>query len=258
MAAAQQASQENTTLPIARLGLQDETGAYRPDIDGLRAISILLVVGYHAQPWLVPGGFIGVDIFFVISGFLITRIILSQVKTNTFSSMEFYSRRIRRIFPALIVVLAVTYLIGWFVLLPDGFSMLGKSIAAGVAFVSNLFQLSQVGYFAPDATENPLLHLWSLGIEEQFYIFWPPALLILFGSKRHRIWMAAIAAASFGVSLMIFFGYKDWSFYSPISRAWELLAGGIVANDYTNVWERKKRRFAQLENLLAMLGIDRP
>jgi peptidoglycan/LPS O-acetylase OafA/YrhL len=169
--------------------------------------------------------------------------------------MEFYSRRIRRIFPALIVVLAVTYLIGWFVLLPDGFSMLGKSIAAGVAFVSNLFQLSQVGYFAPDATENPLLHLWSLGIEEQFYIFWPPALLILFGSKRHRIWMAAIAAASFGVSLMIFFGYKDWSFYSPISRAWELLAGGIVANDYTNVWERKKRRFAQLENLLAMLGI---
>jgi len=242
-------------LPIARPGHQDDTGAYRPDIDGLRAISILLVVGYHAQPWLVPGGFIGVDIFFVISGFLITRIIVSQVKTNSFSSMEFYSRRVRRIFPALIVVLAFTYLIGWFVLLPDGFSMLGKSIAAGVAFVSNLFQLSQVGYFAPDATENPLLHLWSLGIEEQFYIFWPPALLILFGSKRHRIWMAAIAAASFGVSLMIFFGYKDWSFYSPISRAWELLAGGIVANDYTDAWERKKRRFAQLENLLAMLGI---
>jgi peptidoglycan/LPS O-acetylase OafA/YrhL len=242
-------------LPIARPGHQDETGAYRPDIDGLRAISILLVVGYHAQPWPVPGGFIGVDIFFVISGFLITRIILSRVNTNTFSSMEFYSRRIRRIFPALIVVLAVTYLIGWFVLLPDSFSMLGKSIAAGVAFVSNLFQLSQVGYFAPDATENPLLHLWSLGIEEQFYIFWPPALLILFGSKRHRIWMAAIAAASFGVSLMIFFGYKDWSFYSPISRAWELLAAGIIAHDYTDAWVRKKRHFAQLENLLAMLGI---
>jgi peptidoglycan/LPS O-acetylase OafA/YrhL len=234
---------------------QNETGAYRPDIDGLRAVSILLVVGYHAQPWLVPGGFIGVDIFFVISGFLITRIILSRIKTNTFSFMEFYARRIRRIFPALIVVLAVTYLIGWFVLLPDGFSMLGKSIAAGVAFVSNLFQLGQAGYFAPDATENPLLHLWSLGIEEQFYIFWPPALLIMFGSKRHRIWMAVIAAASFGVSLMIFFGYKDWSFYSPISRAWELLAGGIVANDYTEAWERKIRRFAQLENLLAVLGI---
>jgi len=242
-------------LQIARLRHQNETGAYRPDIDGLRAVSILLVVGYHAQPSLVPGGFIGVDIFFVISGFLITRIILSQVKTNTFSFMEFYARRIRRIFPALIVVLAVTYLIGWFVLLPDGFSMLGESIAAGVAFVSNLFQLGQAGYFAPDATENPLLHLWSLGIEEQFYIFWPPALLIMFGSKRHRIWMAAIAAASFGVSLMIFFGYKDWSFYSPISRAWELLAGGIVANYYSDSSKREKGRLTQLENLLAMVGI---
>jgi peptidoglycan/LPS O-acetylase OafA/YrhL len=255
MAATRSASLGYSKLPITRMRHQNETGAYRPDIDGLRAVSILLVVGYHAQPWLVPGGFIGVDIFFVISGFLITRIILSRIKTNTFSFMEFYARRIRRIFPALIVVLAVTYLIGWFVLLPDGFSMLGKSIAAGVAFVSNLFQLGQAGYFAPDATENPLLHLWSLGIEEQFYIFWPPALLIMFGSKRHRIWMAVIAAASFGVSLMIFFGYKDWSFYSPISRAWELLAGGIVANDYTEAWERKIRRFAQLENLLAVLGI---
>ena len=242
-------------MPIARLGHENETTPYRPDIDGLRAISILLVVGYHAQPWLVPGGFIGVDIFFVISGFLITRIILSQVKTRTFSPMDFYSRRIRRIFPALIVVLAVTYLIGWFVLLPDGFSMLGESIAAGVAFVSNLFQLRQASYFAPDATENPLLHLWSLGIEEQFYIFWPLALLIMFGSKRRRIWMAAIAAASFGVSLMIFFGYKDWSFYSPVSRAWELLAGGIVANGDTDIAEREQRRFAQLENLLAMIGI---
>jgi peptidoglycan/LPS O-acetylase OafA/YrhL len=205
MAATRSASLGYSKLPITRMRHQNETGAYRPDIDGLRAVSILLVVGYHAQPWLVPGGFIGVDIFFVISGFLITRIILSRIKTNTFSFMEFYARRIRRIFPALIVVLAVTYLIGWFVLLPDGFSMLGKSIAAGVAFVSNLFQLGQAGYFAPDATENPLLHLWSLGIEEQFYIFWPPALLIMFGSKRHRIWMAVIAAASFGVSLMIFF-----------------------------------------------------
>jgi peptidoglycan/LPS O-acetylase OafA/YrhL len=201
------------TLPITRPGRENETAAYRADIDGLRAVSILLVVGYHAQPWLVPGGFIGVDIFFVISGFLITRIILTQIKTGTFSSVEFYSRRIRRIFPALLVVLAVTYLIGWFVLLPAGFSLLGESIAAGVAFVSNLFQFRQVGYFAPDAAENPLLHLWSLGIEEQFYIFWPPILLMMFGSQRRRFWMVAIAIASFCVSLMIFFGYKEWSFY---------------------------------------------
>jgi peptidoglycan/LPS O-acetylase OafA/YrhL len=243
------------TLPITRPGRENETVAYRADIDGLRAVSILLVVGYHAQPWLVPGGFIGVDIFFVISGFLITRIILGQIKTRAFSSVEFYSRRIRRIFPALLVVLAVTYLIGWFVLLPAGFSLLGESIAAGVAFVSNLFQLRQVGYFAPDAAENPLLHLWSLGIEEQFYIFWPPILLLMFGSQRRRFWMVAIAVASFCVSLMIFLGYKEWSFYSPISRAWELLAGGIVANRYIEAPEREQRTSAQLDNVLASLGI---
>ena len=166
-------------MPTARSGHPDATAAYRADIDGLRAISILLVVGYHAQPSLIPGGFIGVDIFFVISGFLITRIILSQSKANSFSFTEFYSRRIRRIFPALVVVMAATYLFGWLVLLPEDFSLLGKNIAAGVVFASNLFQLTQFGYFAPDAAENPLLHLWSLGIEEQFYIFWPPALLMI-------------------------------------------------------------------------------
>jgi peptidoglycan/LPS O-acetylase OafA/YrhL len=240
---------------MARPGRENQSAAYRADIDGLRAISILLVVGYHAQPWLVPGGFIGVDIFFVISGFLISRIILGKLKAGTFSPMEFYARRIRRIFPALIVVLAATYLIGWFVLLPDQFSLLGKSIAAGVAFVSNLFQLSQAGYFAPDAAENPLLHLWSLGIEEQFYIFWPPVLLVLFGSKRRWLWIAAIAAVSFGVSLTIFYGYKEWSFYSPVSRAWELLAGGIVASRYVDHPEREQRSFAHHDNLLAMTGI---
>ena len=241
-------------MPIARSRHENDT-PYRADIDGLRAVSILLVVGYHAQPWLVPGGFIGVDIFFVISGFLITRIILTQAKAGTFSALGFYARRVRRIFPALIVVLAVTYLIGWFVLLPDGFALLGRSTAAGVAFVSNLFQLGQTGYFAPDAAENPLLHLWSLGIEEQFYIFWPLLLVLMFGSKHRRFWMAAIAVASFGVSLLIFLGYKEWSFYSPISRAWELLAGGIVANRLVDVPVAQPRRFPQADNLLAAIGI---
>jgi peptidoglycan/LPS O-acetylase OafA/YrhL len=242
-------------MPMARPGRENQSAPYRADIDGLRAISILLVVGYHAQPWLVPGGFIGVDIFFVISGFLISRIILGKLKAGAFSPMEFYARRVRRIFPALIVVLAATYLIGWFVLLPDQFSLLGKSIAAGVAFVSNLFQLSQAGYFAPDAAQNPLLHLWSLGIEEQFYIVWPPVVLMLSGSKRRSLWIAAIAAVSFGVSLMIFYGYKEWSFYSPVSRAWELLAGGMVANRYVDHPEREQRSLAQRDNLLAMTGI---
>jgi peptidoglycan/LPS O-acetylase OafA/YrhL len=240
-------------LPINRPGR--DTTAYRADIDGLRAVSILLVVGYHAQPWLVPGGFIGVDIFFVISGFLITRIILTQAEARTFSSVEFYARRIRRIFPALAVVLVATYLIGWFILLPDGFSLLGESIAAGVAFVSNLFQLGQVGYFAPDAAENPLVHLWSLGIEEQFYIFWPPVLLTIWASQRRQFWMMAVAVASFGISLMIFFGYKEWSFYSPVSRAWELLAGGIIADRDIARPEREQKRSVQRDNLLATIGI---
>jgi peptidoglycan/LPS O-acetylase OafA/YrhL len=228
---------------------------YRADIDGLRALSILLVVAYHAQPWLVPGGFVGVDIFFVISGFLITRIILTEDQAGHFSSLQFYARRVRRIFPALIVVLAVTYLIGWFVLLPDGFSLLGKSTAAGVAFVSNLFQLGQTGYFAPDAAENPLLHLWSLGIEEQFYIFWPLLLLALVATKHRRLWIAIIALTSFAMSLAILLGYKEWSFYSPISRAWELLAGGILANWLVEGGEAKIPRLPLGQDLLASVGV---
>src|SRR4029077_5576866 len=172
---------------------------YRADIDGLRAVSILLVVVYHAHPWLIPGGFVGVDVFFVISGFLITRIILTQVDAGAFSIAGFYGRRVRRIFPALIVVLGSTYLIGWFVLLPDQFQLLGESIAAGVAFAANLFQLRQSGYFAPAAADNPLLHLWSLGVEEQFYIFWPLMILLIAGSAKRRLWMGALALASFAV-----------------------------------------------------------
>ena len=229
--------------------------AYRADIDGLRAVSILLVVGYHAQSWLLPGGFIGVDVFFVISGFLITRIILTEVEDGTFGLAKFYARRIRRIFPALAVVLAASYLIGWVILLPDEFALLGESIAAGVAFVSNLFLLRQTSYFAPDAADNPLLHLWSLGIEEQFYIFWPLILLTIFGLRRRRFWMTAIAAASFGVSLLIFLGYKEWSFYSPASRAWELLVGGLIAERSIGKGGIAGFRSPRADNLLATIGV---
>jgi peptidoglycan/LPS O-acetylase OafA/YrhL len=250
----------------ASVGLTDRSGTvlvaaqtnatpYRADIDGLRALSILLVVGYHAEPWLAPGGFIGVDIFFVISGFLITGIILTELEAGSFSPLKFYARRVRRIFPALIVVLLATYLIGWFVLLPDGFSLLGENITAGVAFVSNLFQLRHAGYFAPDSSENPLLHLWSLGIEEQFYIFWPPALLLMANSERRRRWIAGLTLLSFGVSLLIFFGYKEWSFYSPLPRAWELLAGGILADRLRSHPEGLKKAFARYPDLQALTGV---
>jgi peptidoglycan/LPS O-acetylase OafA/YrhL len=228
---------------------------YRPDIDGLRAVSILLVVGYHAQASLVPGGFIGVDIFFVISGFLITGIILSQIEAGTFSALGFYARRIRRIFPALIVVLSATYLAGWFLLLPDGFAELGKNIAASVGFVSNLFQLRQAGYFAPASADDPLLHLWSLGIEEQFYIVWPGVLLLVALAKWRPLYILALAVASFAVGLLIFAGYKEWSFYSPIPRAWELLAGSLLAERQIARHDFLKAGFAHQHDLQATLGL---
>ena len=234
---------------------RSETSLYRPDIDGLRAVSILLVVGFHAQSWLIPGGFIGVDIFFVISGFLITGIILSQIEAGRFSALGFYARRIRRIFPALIVVLSATYVAGWFLLLPDGFVDLGKNIAASVGFVSNLFQLRQAGYFAPASADNPLLHLWSLGIEEQFYIVWPGVLLLIARSKSRPLLIFALAAASFAVGLLIFAGYKEWAFYSPIPRVWELLAGGLVAERQIARRDFLKAGFARQHDLQATLGL---
>jgi len=234
---------------------KSETSLYRPDIDGLRAVSILLVLGYHAQAPFVPGGFIGVDIFFVISGFLITGIILSQINAGTFSALSFYARRVRRIFPALIVVLSATYLLGWLLLLPDGFSDLGKNIAASVGFVSNLFQLRQAGYFAPASADNPLLHLWSLGIEEQFYIVWPGVLLVIARTKWRPLAIFALAAASFAAGLMIFAGYKEWSFYSPIPRAWELLAGALLAERQIARHDFLKAGFARQHDLQATLGL---
>jgi peptidoglycan/LPS O-acetylase OafA/YrhL len=202
---------------------------YRPDIDGLRAVSILLVVAFHAFPPAVSGGFVGVDVFFVISGFLITRIIVSELSAGTFSLKRFYARRIRRIFPALICVLIFTYLAGWFVLLPNDFAALGKNIGSGAAFIFNLTQIRAAGYFASDASSNPLLHLWSLGIEEQFYIFWPLFIAATFASRRFQLAILGVALASFAANLALVGSWPEFAFYSPLSRGWELLAGGLLS-----------------------------
>jgi peptidoglycan/LPS O-acetylase OafA/YrhL len=167
--------------------------------------------------------------FFVISGFVITKIVLADILAGRFSIGNFSGRRVRRLFPALITVLVVTGAIGWFVLLPAQYELLAKNLVAGVAFAANLFQLTETGYFAPTATENPLLHLWSLGIEEQFYIFWPPILLLIAGARRQWSWICLLAALSFCAGLGVLSGFKDWSFYSPIARGWELLVGCSVA-----------------------------
>jgi len=139
---------------------------YRADIDGLRAIAVLSVVGFHAFPRSVKGGFVGVDIFFVISGFLISTIIFGSLERKTYSFTEFYGRRIRRIFPVLLLVLISSYTFGWFALLADEYKQLGKHIAAGTGFVSNFALWKESGYFDDAAQTKPLLHLWSLAIEE--------------------------------------------------------------------------------------------
>ena len=141
--------------------------AYRADIDGLRAVAVIAVVLFHAFPRLLPGGFIGVDIFFVISGYLISSLICDKFEFGSFTLAEFYIRRIRRIFPALAVVLATVLIVGAFVLLNDEYQQLGKHIAAGSGFVANLALWRESGYFDNSAATKPLLHLWSLGIEEQ-------------------------------------------------------------------------------------------
>ena len=198
--------------------------SYRADIDGLRALAVLSVVVFHAFPGVMPGGFIGVDIFFVISGFLISTILLENLGRGTFSFAEFYSRRIRRIFPALLVVLSASYAFGWFALLPDEFMQLGKNIAAGAGFVSNFLLWSESGYFDTAAEVKPLLHLWSLGIEEQFYIVWP---LLLWAVARLRLnaltVIIVLASISFMLNVDVVRNNAIAAFYSPQTRCWELL-----------------------------------
>ena len=203
---------------------------YRADIDGLRAIAVLGVVGYHAFPGLVPSGFVGVDVFFVISGFLITRNIAGALTVGTFSIGDFYSRRIRRIFPALATVLLATYAIGWAVLFSDEFTQLGKHVAAGAAFVSNLVFQQESGYFDYSSDTKPLLHLWSLGIEEQFYIVWPLTLWALWASaRRPAIIVAVMTAASVIACILVTPRDQTAAFYSPFFRIWELTCGAWLA-----------------------------
>lgn len=144
----------------------------------------MLVVFYHAFPQAMRGGFVGVDIFFVISGFLITGIIARELEAQHFSLLGFYDRRIRRIFPALIVVLCAVLVLGWLWMLPAAYAQLSADVFASAAFVANIALLLQSGYFDVEAARKPLLHLWSLGIEEQFYLFWP---LILMLAARLRL-----------------------------------------------------------------------
>ena len=203
---------------------------YRADIDGLRAVAVIAVVAFHAFPTVARGGFVGVDVFFVISGYLISGIILGALEQERFSFANFYARRIRRIFPALAVVLAVCFGIGWFVLFADDYKQLSRHIAAGIAFVSNFVLWDESGYFDDAAETKPLQHLWSLGIEEQFYLVWPAVLFLAWRTRVHPLGPAALLLTS---SFLLNVKEIRWdlvgTFYSPFTRLWELLMGAVIS-----------------------------
>ena len=203
---------------------------YRADIDGLRAIAVLSVVIFHAFPSVLRGGFIGVDIFFVISGFLISTIILGNLDNHSFSFADFYGRRIRRIFPTLLLVLAASLAFGWHALLTAEYKQLGLHTASGAGFLANFTFWRESGYFDNAAETKPLLHLWSLGVEEQFYIVWP-ALLWFAWKKRFNLLTLTIVVGT--LSLLLNLGTvrasPDAAFYSPQTRFWEMLAGSVLA-----------------------------
>jgi peptidoglycan/LPS O-acetylase OafA/YrhL len=225
---------------------------YRADIDGLRAVAVVLVVVFHAFPTVLGGGFVGVDVFFVISGYLITGIILSDIGAGNFTFSRFYARRVRRILPALAVVLAAVLAIGWLLLLPATYQSLGLHTVAGALFFPNLLSWKEVGYFDAAAELKPLLHLWSLGVEEQFYLVWPLVLLVL---GRRRGWLTlglfVLVAVSFLYSCFAARHQPAAAFYSPLSRLWELGVGGILAS--TN-WRLKGGNVLSLSGIALIVG----
>jgi peptidoglycan/LPS O-acetylase OafA/YrhL len=207
---------------------------YRTDIDGLRAIAVLFVIGFHTFPTLFPGGFVGVDVFFVISGYLITGILLSNFQQRRFSLPEFYGRRIRRIFPALLLVLAACLAAGWYVMLPDEFHDLAQQVLASAGFVYNRLLWHSDPYFETGADIKPLLHLWSLAVEEQFYIAWPVVLWLGLRLRLNVVVVISIlAVGSFALNIMDTFSSSfvatQRAFASSQTRAWELLLGGLLA-----------------------------
>jgi peptidoglycan/LPS O-acetylase OafA/YrhL len=210
--------------------MNTRASTYRPDIDGLRALAIIPVVAFHAFPDWVRGGFVGVDVFFVISGYLISLIIFERLAAGTFTFTWFYARRIRRIFPALAIVLLACIAWGWFRLYGDDYSQLGKHAAGGAGFVANLLLWSEAGYFDAVSETKPLLHLWSLGIEEQFYLLWPGLLYVTWRARLNPLALiAAVFAASFLLNVVQVRTDEVSAFYSPLTRLWELLLGAGLA-----------------------------
>ncbi len=215
---------------MASLGARNSL-SYRPDLDGLRGIAVGSVVAYHLGAPFASGGFVGVDIFFVLSGFLITRLIASELEAGSFSIAGFYDRRIRRIVPALVFVCACTTALALAILLPDELQRFASSLIATAFSVSNFWCLFNSGYFDPGAEVEPLFHTWSLGIEEQFYILFPVLLWAAFRLQRKSVGAIVLIlfAASLLASIVLLGPHPQSTFFMLHTRAWELLTGSIVA-----------------------------
>lgn len=216
--------------------MNESARSYRADIDGLRAVAVLAVLGFHAFPGYVRGGFWGVDVFFVLSGYLITGLLLAEARQGSFNFANFYARRIRRLFPAAVTVVAAVCIAGYFLLFSHEFALLARHGIASLFFAENILLAQEVGYFDVAAAAKPLLHFWSLAVEEQFYLLWP--LLLLPVARKPRaagVLIALLLLASLLVTLFGGFG-AAWRFYSPLTRAWELGAGAALA------WYGRPRR----------------
>jgi peptidoglycan/LPS O-acetylase OafA/YrhL len=205
--------------------------SYRADIDGLRAISVLAVILFHAGIYPLGGGFVGVDVFFVISGYLITSHIRADIESNAFSVRNFYDRRARRILPALVVVIGVTAPLAWAWLLPQDLKSFSQSVVATSLFASNVYFWRTTDYFSQQSELRPLLHTWSLAVEEQFYVLYPLLLVLLarFGKPGTRWAVLALAVVSWVATYFIAKSDPTSAFYFLHTRAWELLAGACVA-----------------------------
>ena len=206
---------------------------YRPDIDGLRAVAVIAVVIFHAGLGL-GGGYAGVDIFFVISGYLITGLILKDLKEGVFSITHFWERRARRILPAMVVTVIATLVLGWFLLFPAAYCQLARSVMALICFGSNINFWLEDDYFGAASESKPLLHTWSLSVEEQFYFFIPAIFFVLFRLWKSRLlvpamWFGLVASLLLSIYAMEQIQYRSATFFLLPTRAWELLAGSLLA-----------------------------
>jgi len=226
--------------------------SYRPDVDGLRALAVLAVVLFHYRVPGFSGGFVGVDIFFVISGYLITGLIVKETAENRFSLRRFYERRVRRIFPALFAMLAVATVAAALLFFPTSFERFGKSLLATAVFGSNFEFWREAGYFDVSADQKPLLHLWSIAVEEQFYLIFP-ALILLIGMRSKLKLIMAVAtvfAASLAFSIWCIYHAHMAGYYLLPSRMWELMLGALLAIGRLHVPEKWK-----LHELAAAAGL---